>query len=397
MPAATVQRKRFLGLNNVSDPLRLKLGWLQHADNVDITDTGALVRRPGYSYVLPAVLTGAYATTDFSRFYLVDNGTLKRVEPDLSLIDIRTGLNAAPMQWAEVNDDVYFTNGVDTGIITEAGEFKEWAWPIPTMPSLAAVSGTLPAGVYQVVCTFVLADGRETGASDAAAIYLDGTQALQINAVPHAAGALTQVYIAPADSTVFQLSHPDCLQTSVSWNSSPDALLADLTTQHHYPIPLGCSYITFWQGQIYAAQYLIESDQTIVWISEPLGYHLFDRSSGFFIIQEKVTMLTAHPDGLLIGSEECIYAYNGSTLEKLANYGVVPGWGAVFDTEEQQTLFWSKRGLCTALPLTNITAGQISVECGLSAGAAIIQKDGAKKYVVALQRGGAAFNKRGSI
>ena len=41
--------KEFRGLNNVTDPLRLGLGWLATADNIDVTDTGSIIRRKGYS------------------------------------------------------------------------------------------------------------------------------------------------------------------------------------------------------------------------------------------------------------------------------------------------------------------------------------------------------------
>jgi hypothetical protein len=40
---------RFKGLNNVADPLRLKLGWLAAADNVDVSNTAALETRRGYT------------------------------------------------------------------------------------------------------------------------------------------------------------------------------------------------------------------------------------------------------------------------------------------------------------------------------------------------------------
>ena len=69
--------KTFRGLNNVTDPLRLGLSWLAQADNVDITATGALRKRAGYTKPFSGVLSGAYATLDFKRLYVVDSGVLK--------------------------------------------------------------------------------------------------------------------------------------------------------------------------------------------------------------------------------------------------------------------------------------------------------------------------------
>ena len=393
MPANTAQTKRFLGLNNVTDPIRLKFGWLQKADNIDITDTGAINRRSGFSKSLTAKPSGAYSTIDFTRVYIVDDGALKQVNADMSSAVLRTGLNAKPMHWAEINDQVFYTNGIDSGVILQNGVVIDWAWPDPTMVDLSAISGNLPPGVYQVACTYLM-NGRETGASDASAIYLDGTEALQINNIPQVVGLDTLVYIAPANSTVFQLAYSTA-QTSATWGESPDELGVDLTTQFLDSLPNDCSYLAAWRGQIYAASYFSDSDSTALWISEPLGFHLFDLNSSFIMVPGRVTLLAPHESGLIIGTETRIYAHDGDKMDQLADYGVVPGWGWAKD-DDGQILFWSKRGLCAGLPFSNMTLRQISVDCGLSAGAAIIRQNGAKRFVVALEQGGDNFNQRGT-
>jgi len=391
MPANTAQTKRFLGLNNVSDALRLKFGWLQKADNMNITDTGALVRRDGFSKALTAVPSGAYATEDFSRMYLVDAGELKQVFSPTSTVTLKSGLSTHPMHWAEANEQVYFNNGVDSGIILKDGTVRDWHWTEPTMPALAAIGGGLPAGVYQAACTTLMDDGRETGASDAAAVYLNGTQGLRIDGLTVGA----QVYIAPADSTVFQYAFV-ATGTSMTWNGDANELGLDLNTQFLDPLPKDSAQLAYWRGQMYAAQVLDDSNATAIWYSEPLGFHLFNLNENFFLVPGRVTMLAAHDEGLLIGTEHRIYSYDGEKLDELADYGVVPGYGWARDGKKGQIYFWTKRGLCSALPFSNLTLRQISVDCGLTAGAAIIQQNGAKRYVVALQQGGDNFNQRGT-
>lgn len=393
MPANTKSTSRFKGLNNVTDPLRLSLGWLRKAVNIDITDTGAIERRSGYSPALIGNLSGAFSTDSFDRLYVVDDGALKRVNADMTTVTLRTGLADKPMFWEEVNESVYFTNGVDSGIITPGENVLPWAWPVPAAPTLLATAGDQPAGMYQVLCSFLLSDGRETGTGAVAEIYLGDKQALQISNIPQLAGARTQVYIAPANSTVFQLAF-DTTATAMTWNAGADSLGVDELTNFYSPLPAGSTHPAFWQGRMYMLHYLPQENMTVVWASEPLGFHLFSTDSAFFMVPGEGTMLAASDGGLVIGTRTRIYGYDGDELQELATYGAVPGWSAVKDPDTKKIMFWSTRGLCSALPFVNVTDRQISVPPGLSAGAAIVSQNGEKRYVVALQKGGTAFNPR---
>jgi len=116
----------FKGLNNVTDPLRLGLSWLAQADNVDITATGAIKKRAGYSKAFTGAITDAYSTLDFSRLFVVDGGTLKAMTGPASAVSLLTGLSPAPMHWTEVNDQVFFNNGIDSGIIQPDNEILPW-------------------------------------------------------------------------------------------------------------------------------------------------------------------------------------------------------------------------------------------------------------------------------
>lgn len=295
----------FKGLNNVSDPLRMGLAWLAQADNINITDTGAIKKRAGYVKTLAGAFSAAYATLDFSRLYVVDGGALKAITGPSTSVTLRSGLNAAPMYWCEVNDDVYYNNGVDSGIIRPDHGIKPW---------------------------------RESLLGDA--LFYD------------AAGKLL-----------------------------PSLLAA---------LPLGVDLIQHWGGRIYAAQYFPAQNQSIVWRSQPLGFHLFNLDTDFFIVPNRVLMLAPHNDALIVGTDSAIYAYTGDKLDALAQYGVVPGqhWA----DDGARILFWSNRGLCAALPFANLTDKQISVAPGLSAGGALVSNKGATRYLVSLQAGGLPFN-----
>ena len=377
--------RSFKGLNNVGDPMRLGLAWLTQADNVNISASGAMSKRAGYTQTLAGAITGAYGSVDLQRMYFVDGGALKTITGKT----LRTGLSAAPMYWAEVNNHTYFNNGVDRGIIAPDDTFSDWAWAVPNTPSLAAVTGSLAPGTYQVMFTYTLPDGRETGTSEPASLTLAAGQALQIADIPQLASYKTNVYIAPADSTVYQYAGTP-RATAMTWNFGPDELGVDLLTDALDPLPLGTDVIQAWRGRMYAAMHMPTADQTVIWMSQPLGYHLFNLNSGFVIVPGRVLALAPVEDALIVGTDSRIYAYDGKALSQLAEYGVIPGWSWALDGKT--VMLWTQRGACSALPFKNLTEGRVSVAPGIQAGAAVVSTDGQKKFVVALHAGGTAFN-----
>lgn len=376
----------FLGLNSVTDPLRVGLGWLAQADNINITDTGGMTQRDGYSLVAAGSYTGVYTTLDFSRMYVVVGSVIK----DYAGNALKDLTSTDPMYWAEVNTQVFFTNGTDSGIILPDSSVLPWGWQTPAVPGVAAVTGSLPAGQYQVRCTFTLPDGRETGASYVTELTLTEGQALQVTGIQTLSGHATNTYIAPANSTVFQLAFSTTSLSAFTWNASPDDLGVELTNHQLSPLPAGTDVIQEWGGRIYAAQYLASTDQTIVWFSQPLGFHLFNLGQDFFMVPGRVLMLAPHSDALIVGTDAATYAYTGEKLEQLAPYGVVPGQH--WSEDDERILFWTTRGLCAALPFKNLTEKQVSVAPGVHAGGCVVRSGGQKRYVAALQQGGSAFN-----
>lgn len=380
---------RFLGLNNVADPLNLGLSWLTQANNIDITDAGNIVRRAGFADGAGSPVTGAYGTKDHKRAYYVEAGSLTAMDGPV----LASGLAPNFMHWAEINGQVYYSNGVDFGIINPDNSIIPLSWPEPTAPTLAAVSGSLAPGQYQVVFTFVLDDGRETGTGPASTIDIASGQALQISDIPQASGCISRVYIAPANSTVFGLAY-EGFQTARLWDFPPSSLGHDLLTDDYSPIPAGATVIQFWRGQLYAAQHI--GSMTALWFSQPLGFHLFNLVSDFLAIDGKVHMLAAHDQGLVIGTDKAIHVWTGESMAMLADYGTVAG--CAWDVDETKPgkpiYFWTQRGVCRFPEFANLTEEQVSVAPGVQAGAAVMHVGGQRHFVVSLQQGGEAFNPR---
>lgn len=325
--------------------------------------------------------------------YYVDGNSLKAFD-DVAIAPIAS---SARMHWAEVNGDVFYNNGTDRGVIKADNQVLPLAWPVPGIPVLSAVTGSLAPGKYGVMCTYLLPDGRETGAGQSASIQIEAGQALMISSIPQEPGLVTRTYLAPANSTVFQLAY-EGYQTARRWDYSPNSLGIDLATDDFDPIPDGATVIQVWRGRLYAAQYFPADNFTAVWHSQPLGFHLFELGADFLAIPGQVHMLAPTDEALLIGTEREIYAHPGEGIRLLANYGVVPGWCWARDTDESGeqlgVYIWTQRGACKAMPFVNLTSGHVSVAPGVQAGAAVIAQGGQKRFVAVLHQGGTAFNQR---
>lgn len=383
----------FRGLNNVTDEMRLTKGWLTRADNINITPTQAVERMNGFTRASTNfAITGAYATRDFSRLYLVDAGELRRMNVDMTYTVLRTGLSAAKMHFTEVNGVVYFANGIDFGIIDNIGA-QPWGIAPPAAPLAAAsTGGQLAAGFYQVTCTLTDARGMESGNGDVHVMVIAAAGGrIALSAIPQVAGYTTNVYATACNGTVFFLL---ASSAGVSATFFSVAQLGEELPFWGLSGPRGV-IPAIYDGSIYLAEPFPEFDQTVIWCTLPLHYHHFNFSKEAPItVPGTVRMLRetrGSPNFLIIGTERAIYSWNGDELVQEADYGVVPGWHA--SQINGGLYFWSTRNLCRAMPFRNLTEKTISVAPGVSAGAMVIEDDGARRYVVALQAGGEAFNR----
>lgn len=123
------------GINNVSDPARLKfdpktgLAELQVAVNVEIDDTGRISRRK--SATLLTALTGAHSMFSYRNdCFVAAAGNLYRVNSDYTLLGLRSGMNvAARISYTAVDGTVYYSNGFENGIIELQGLSYAWTKP----------------------------------------------------------------------------------------------------------------------------------------------------------------------------------------------------------------------------------------------------------------------------
>lgn len=393
----------FRGLNNVADPLSgttsadgkpVTWQWATQADNVDISDEGRITRRDGYQPFLPGTrIEASFSTFDYQRLYVVDGGALLNVREDGSADELASGLSG-PYSWAEVNDEVFLCCADPLRISKAIGAVEAWRIPTPDGGSLAAASGDLEPGIYQVCFTHLDEENREGGASPAIPINVT-TGGITVSA-PMVSGLYTAVYVCAPASTTFRMV---ALLTANSGGAFPigridqGSMGRELSTQFLDPLPDDVQQVAHWRGRIYGAQYLDAVDQTVVWFSQSLGYHLFDRAQDFFMVPGRVLQLADADEALLVGTDTRIFFYTTDGLGQVAEYGMVPGQHADRGADGK-TYFWTLRGLCRAAPFENVTESRISVQPGIYAGGGVIHEKGCVRYVATLHSGGAAFNPR---
>jgi hypothetical protein len=400
---STKTLSRFNGLNNRADAMRgtdtgLKTQqtweWQSVADNVNGTDGHGMERREGYSqFAALAACTGSYSTFDYSRLYIIDSGALKRVYPDGNTQTLYGVLSGAPY-WTEQNDTIYLSCGPDKLQIEQDNTVRPWGVPVPSEPTINAVSGSLVAGLYQIALTYTDTSGREGGSSAAIPVNCLSGAGISVSNIPQLTGYVTNVYMTDMDGTVFYLAARTTL-SALTLTHPPEAGV-ELTTQFLDTPPVAGSYIAFFGANAYMAEYIPEIDQTVIWRSQEFAYHLFNLNSDYFIVPGEVTQLYGAQTGLLITTQTRIFVHDNDTITQVAEYGAVPGQHADVGSDGK-IYFWSKRGLCSVMPFQNLTENAVSVPPGVNAGGSIVESNGYRRYVAVLNQGGSAFNRRQSL
>jgi hypothetical protein len=161
---------------------------LREGVNVDTSDEGKPGLRDGYTLVRAS--TGCHSgwSDDYLPFGLmVDNGALRVVHTDLSSDELVSPISPGlPVSYARVNDQVFWTNGIQSGLVTTSLELAPWCCPQPNgQPTLALqADGALDAGSYQVAVTFYDGLGRESGAARAVPIEVPANGAIALSNIP---------------------------------------------------------------------------------------------------------------------------------------------------------------------------------------------------------------------
>lgn len=375
---------------------------LRDAENVDLDRHGKPQRREGYEQVIAATTAHSlWGDPDFPFGLFVDGGTLRAMREDATVFDLQAAIGNAPLSYAAVAGQVYWSSTQHNGRVTADAVAFPWGVPGPAgAPALSpAPTGALHAGRYQVTLTYLSALGEESGAPQAGVVDVAESGGIQIDNVPQPPdGSMRiRVYATPANGDVFYFARDLAAgMTSVVLGQHRPG--KPLETQFLEPMPRG-HIVRLLNGRLYVA-----SGSSLIF-SEAMRYGLCDFARNRIGYPSRLAMIEpldsgGDAPGLFVAAGERTYWLGGpdpfTFKRKIAHpYGVVPGTSLqvpakVFGLEGDGTVpYWlATNGVgCVGLPgggVIPLRANQ-AIAPGADAGASLYRDvNGLKQVVTAL-------------
>mgnify|MGYP000390845260 FL=1 len=319
---------------------------LREAVNVDLTLTGGVRRRDGYSLVSPGRVTSLWADSRVPFGLCVRDGYLCCVSEQGVLTQLTTVTNEQ-VCYAYVNGEVLWSDGVRCGRVKSDGTWNYWGLPVPPKPSVTVGSGDLTEGRYRVAVTCVTADGRESGCLGFVEVDVANGQKIVVTGVPTSGRSdITSFYVycsLPFGETLYFSRALDLGLGSCEIGLHDLKKGVELSTLFLSP-PSGASHIRVEFGRAVIAR------DNYLMVSQPLNLGLFNLSHGTIPFDSTITGLEFVEDGWFVGTTTGVYFIQGTEptaykLTRLDFCGVVPGTMRRVDrkyTQDKlgQVVFW---------------------------------------------------------
>lgn len=387
------EHKEFKGLRNTVGADAFELGDLEAATNVDIDDAGDASVRRGHP---AASIAGASHSlwSDGTTCLAVIAGTLTQILPSLATQSLRTGMGARPVSYDSVAGRVYYTNGVQTGVV-ENGASRSWGLEVPTTIAAVAVPGALPAGRYQFALTYVRTDGQESGAARAGYLELTAPGGLSFPALPVSTDPDViekALYVTKMNGSALYYAHTVLAATTSTTFTDPRLGTAVLSTQHLSPPPAS-DIVAYFAGRVYVA-----AGDTL-YPSRPYAYELFDLREAIRL-GDQITLVGPVTDGLFVaaGARTVFLAGRdpaGFDLRPLATYGAIPrtsyreSTSALDPARKGSCVIWaSTRGVCAGFDggdMVNLTESRFAYPVQETGAAVVRPWRGTQQFLTTLR------------
>ena len=346
----------FLGINNrLPDSAlhvrtqKLQGDYLKDALNVDIDNAGRLLHRKVPTLV--QAMSGAHSLhlTSDTAGYLVRDSVLYAITlPTYSETLLKVLTSDDVMSYVEYNGDLYYSNGTDSGRITDGTAYSV-GLPTPDTPTLSVIGGSLLPGWYQVAIAYVnTTTGEEGGVCASANIELTYEGGIRVPLPAAVTGAThVNVYLSAANGEVPYLA------TTVAVGETLVDLI-DLATgrgaAQRYEEPLPAGRLLLSSGR------LCSLSSNILYVGIPYRPGYYKPAEGYIPFPDPVAVAVDAQAGIFVATDKMTYwVPNDGPVADVLPYGAVPG--TEFSYPNKTIYGWfGKRGFVLGKPNGEVDA-----------------------------------------
>ena len=388
--------KAVKGVRNDVAAERFATGDLLYAKNVDIDETGKILRRQGSVIQYPGAAHSAW--NDKTQAFFVQGGSLHRFvaggEPT-AIAEVA----GSRVVFASIDNSVYWSDGIASGVVKNGVNHK-WGIKPPSPIVASQIGGNLQRGYYLCTMTFVNGEGIESGAPRSTAVNASGIALTDLEVSDDPTVQAKNIYISTCNGEIPLLvasipnSQTELAITEMSQQTEP------VGTQFMGPPPAG-QVAGYYNGRAYIA------DGQYLWYSQAFEFELFDLRSGYLALSEDIQTFSAVSDGVFIGTTKKTLFLRGTGPDDFIQ-SVVSPVGTILGTEltvpaefigaedtkgsqviGTAVLWTSNEGVVLGMDggaIRELTASRFVLPGNIAHGGALLKvRDGIPQYVVSIQ------------
>lgn len=388
------------GMDNIHGDIELPHDILRRLVNADVLDSGRLKRRKGSAQALS--VSGAHSLwPDGVHAYFVLANQLRKfmVNGTSSVIGtFLAGLNK--VSYSSVNGYVYLTCKTARARLLD-GVLSTWGVELPTSPpTMTASAGSLSAGKYFACITYLLADGRESGASALSSITLAVDGGITTLSMPNPVDANVtkkRLYLSRADGDVLYMA-AEVGRTDQFVSRGTEPAGAKLRTAHLSPPPMGKA-LDHYNGRIFIVD---AAEPNVVWYTEAQDYDHVNLRKNYYQFAAPVSVIAAVKDGLYVCADQTYFIPGAGNpdarREIILEFGAIEGSASTLPNSAN-AIWMSIHG-----PVIGKDGGVVELIAEKAIAAAdmtnatsmVREKDGLRQFVVVGSNGESSFLQAGS-